>query len=248
MKSIYIASLKDRNKSVDILTLHLEELGHRVTRQAVYPCDVTVRWGVSYKGEKPSLNAKVNHWDKVGALFQFIRNGINAPYPHVDFEDYVNMDKGQIILARNSHHSKGKDIVVCETLERARDLAKVKDFFVKWIPTETEYRMWGFRGRLLGVYEKVFKGPREYQGYMRNHRFGFRFERRDDLRHNEEYKKLVTNALKALDLDFGAVDIILGRDAKLYVLEVNTAPAITGLGMSSGIRLAKQISNWAEAQ
>ena len=36
----------------------------------------------------------------------------------------------------------------------------------------------------------------------------------------------MANTIKALKLDFGAVDIIRAKNGKLYVLEVNTAPGL----------------------
>jgi hypothetical protein len=250
MKSIYIAGGCKGNTAVNILKGHLEAKGHRVTRDAKDPLgwDVTVRWGISYQGNKPALNAGVNQFDKLGAMFQFIRNKIRTPYPHTDFEDYVNLDKGQIVLARNVHHVKGKDIVVCKTLKDVRAAAHNKDFFVAWIPTQTEYRVWVFRDRVFGIYEKVYKGEGEYEGFMRNRRFGFKFDKRDNLRGMNELEAPCVKAVKSLGLDFGAVDLLLGKDGKFYVLENNTMPHVDSPKRSTGIRLANLVSDWAEAQ
>jgi hypothetical protein len=153
-------------------------------------------------------------------------------------------------LAREKHHAKGRDVVVCETGEEAHHQYKLeeKDFFSVFIPTKTEYRVWVFQGKAFTVSEKIFKGEGEYQGYMRNQRFGFKSEKRDDLRKYEPLTVPSINAVKALDLDFGAVDIIEGKDGKFYVLEVNTMPDIDSVKRVSGIRLASRISRWAEQQ
>ncbi len=248
MKALYLAGGGPKNTAVKVLTEHLEGLGHRVTRDAQDPdgWDKTIRWGMSYHGEKPALNAGVNQWNKLGQMFQFVRNKVLCPYPYTDFEDYVNMDKGITVLARNVQHQKGKDIVVCKTLQEVRKAAKTKDFFVKWIPTQTEYRVWVFQNKALSIYEKVFKGEGEYEGFMRNHRFGFRFDTRDELLDNKELIKPAIAAVKAIDLDFGAVDVLLGKDGKYYVLEVNSMPHVDSAKRVSGIRLAREFSRWAE--
>lgn len=250
MKTIYIAGGCKKNTAVNILKEHLEGLGHHIIRDAMDPggWDITLRWGVSYHGNKPAINAHVNQWDKGGALFQFIRNKINAPYPHFDFEDYINMDKGQIVLARNIQHVKGKDIVVCKTLNDVRAQAENKDFFVKWIPTETEYRVWVFQDKAFAIYEKQYKGEGEYKGYMRNHRFGFKFEKADHLLGKKDITIPCIKAVKALNMEFGAVDVLLGKDGKYYVLEVNSMPHIDSNKRSSGIRLANLIHERAEKQ
>jgi glutathione synthase/RimK-type ligase-like ATP-grasp enzyme len=119
--------------------------------------------------------------------------------------------------------------------------------FSVWIPTATEYRVWTICGKAIAIYEKVYKGSGEYDGFMRNRRFGFKFEKKDELRETKAITKPAIEAVKALHMDFGAVDILKGKDGKFYVLEVNSMPHIDNLKRSSGVRLAKAISNWAEA-
>ena len=105
-----------------------------------------------------------------------------------------------------------------------------------------------FKNKAFAVYEKVFKGEGEYQGYARNHRFGFKFVKQDEMREVEDLTKPSIGAVKALGMDFGAVDVILGKDGKYYVLEVNSMPSIENNKKSTGIRLAAAISKWAEGQ
>jgi glutathione synthase/RimK-type ligase-like ATP-grasp enzyme len=49
-----------------------------------------------------------------------------------------------------------------------------------------------------------------------------------------------------LGLDFGAVDVLLGRDGKFYVLECNTAPGVEGEGRQVIQALARKIANWVK--
>jgi|ERR1035437_952168 glutathione synthase/RimK-type ligase-like ATP-grasp enzyme len=246
MKAIYLAGGKKSNIAIKVMTQHLKALEHRVTRTADDPLgwDVTLRWGISYEGNKPSLNGRVNQFDKMEALIKFERCGIKGPKVFTDWR--LLRDEDFPVLSRKVHHTKGKDIIVCKT-KRAASLHP-QDFFTPWIPTETEYRVWVINGRVISISEKQFKGEGEYKGYMRNQRFGFKFGKRDDLRRVEEIETPCIQAVEALDLDWGAVDILLGKDGNYYVLEVNSMPAIENEKRSSGIRLAAHVSKWAERQ
>ena len=248
MKAMYLAGGDSIPPSLSVLASHLSKAGHRVTYDANDPkgWDVTVRWGISFHGNQPAINAAVNKFDKLGAMFQFVKAKVSTPFPHTDFEDAIQEDKGSILLARKIKHTKGKDIIVCKTLPEIRKAASKRDFYVKWIPTQTEYRVWVFQKRILSVSEKIYKGEGEYTGYIRNRRFGFKFVKRDDLRKADYLSKLCINAVKALGMDFGAVDVLAGKDGEHYVLEVNSMPAIDSVKRSSGIRLAAAISKWAE--
>jgi D-alanine-D-alanine ligase-like ATP-grasp enzyme len=52
---------------------------------------------------------------------------------------------------------------------------------------------------------------------------------REDIEEPADLRDVALQAVKALDLHFGAVDIIWNKkDNKCYVLEVNTAPGVEG--------------------
>lgn len=256
MRSIYISGGKANNTAVNIIKGHLEGIGHRVTRDAKDPFgwDVTLRWGVSYHGDKPALNAGVNRFDKYDCFEEFEKCGVPCPKTRTLVEAQNLFRIGWPFptpwLARKRHHVKGKDIIVCKTKEDVLQVLHKGEhhFFSVFIPTQTEYRVWVFQGKVLGIYEKVFKGEGVYEGFMRNRRFGFKFEKKDNLRGMKEIEVPCVKAVKALGMDFGGIDVILGKDGKIYILEVNSMPAIETEKRSSGIRLAHHVSDWAETQ
>lgn len=254
MRTIYLAGGMGSNTAIKVMTHHLVKLGHKVVRDHKDPdgWDVTVRWGKSYGYDKPALNAHVNRFDKYNAFTAMLKADVPVPKTF-DVEDLRLNALGMPAfpwLARKRHHVKGKDIEVVKNYREAEQVrrAGTHDFFSVWIPTRTEYRVWAFQGKALAVYEKVYKGEGEYEGFSRNRRFGFKFEKRDDLRGLKALTKPSVDAVKALDMDFGAVDVLEGKDGKFYVLEVNSMPNIDTIERSSGIRLAQAISNWAEGQ
>jgi glutathione synthase/RimK-type ligase-like ATP-grasp enzyme len=251
MKTIYIRGGKGSNTAIRVVTHHLEKLGHTVTRSKEDPFEVGVSWGCSYNGDKPFLNARVNQYDKLTAFDQFRKAGVACPETfsvergmHHAYPDPLPW------LARKRHHIKGKDIVVCKTQADIRRVFEQgeHDFFSVFIPTATEYRVWVLGEKAFAVYEKTYKGEGEYDGFMRNRRFGFKFEKRDELRGTKVIEGPCIAAVKSLGMDWGAVDILKGKDGKYYVLEINSMPHIDSIERSSGIRLAQHISKWAEKQ
>lgn len=240
---VYIRGGKGSNTAIKVVTHHLHLLGHEVVRSREEKHDVTLCWGCSWR-ESKTLNGRVNRYNKLEHMEIFQRNGIPSP---ITFKDWrLLRDKDFPVLARNIHHSKGLDIIPCKTKQEAAALVNEKDFFTSWIPTDTEYRVWVLRNNAFAVYEKVFKGEGEYEGFSRNHRMGFKFVRMDNLLGTVAITRPCIQAVKAIDLDWGAVDLLKGKDEKYYVLEVNSMPHIDNIQRSSGIRLAAAVSKWSQ--
>lgn len=250
MKTIRILGGKEDNQSIKIVTHHLTMRGHVVTRDMDIPFDVGVSWGCSYQGQKPWLNGGVNRFNKFNCFKEFEKAGVLCPTTFPINEGIHRLDFNGPWLARRIKHSKGKDIKICTSKEeRMRVYNRGKhDFFSIFIPTKTEYRVWVFKDKAFAIQEKVYKGEGEYKGFLRNNRFGFMFEKRDNLRGLNALEVPCILAVGALGMDFGAVDILQGKDEKYYVLEVNSMPQIDSIERSSGKRLAGRISKWAEKQ
>ncbi len=120
-----------------------------------------------------------------------------------------------VIIARTKITSNaGKGIIFCTKA----DLPEAK-LYTKFIEDGVEYRVHVFNGEVID-YQKKFG-----TASIKNHDNGTIFIRTIDgepLKRIEDNEKIAVDAVKALGLDFGAVDIIR-KDKKSFVLEVNTA-------------------------
>jgi predicted ATP-grasp superfamily ATP-dependent carboligase len=108
--------------------------------------------------------------------------------------------------------------------------------YVKYKKKKNEYRVHVFNGQVLFVQEKRRERERERtadESLVRSHANGWVFCR-EGINYNTpeqsmELHEVAINAVSALGLDFGAVDIIYNaREDQHYVLEVNTAPGLQG--------------------
>jgi len=146
-------------------------------------------------------------------------------------------------LARRMTGHGGTDIVpVFERKEVPWRLAAGWDWFSSYVDTSTEYRVWVFRNHVLDTYEKVMKRPGDYKYVGRNFRNGFDFGHTKS--HNDASREAIL-AIKALKLDFGAVDMLRGEDGRIYILEVNTAPGVIRSGAQKTLgKLVEEIVLW----
>lgn len=187
----------------------------------------------------PVLNQNAGKYDKVQAFEKMAALGVSVPKWSLNPDDLTLP-----IFGRRKKHTKGKDIVPLLAKDQTYEFLKrpgVCDFFVQFIPTEVEYRVWVYRRQVLATYKKFFihEAENPTRGFAFNH--GFEFLENPP----RELEEPAAKAVHALELDFGAVDIIKGQDGNLYVLEVNTAPwahtRLRGL-----VRLANKIQRWSE--
>jgi len=239
--------------TMEVLKEHFTNLGVPVVRHKAEEHDVTVCWGTSMQELRgPNLNGKVNKYSKFTHFKKFDKLDVRHPlvFEREKILDFIDDPPPFPWLGRKPYHDNGKDIIPMTSLkEVVRALINREDFdFVSvFVPTEAEYRVWVFGSKVLAVYKKVHKGKR-FTGIERQFDFyrSFLFQNRDDLLNDKRLCKLSTDAVASIDLDFGAVDVLLGEDHKYYVLEVNSMPNIDCLTRVSGIRLTKAIAKWAD--
>lgn len=137
---------------------------------------------------------------------------------------------GYTIVARtvlNGHSGKG--IILCETEKEVYDANA--PLYVLYIPKKQEYRIHVLNGGVVDIQRKARRldiPDDQVDWKIRNHDNGFIYARK-----GVDVPKTVlsnsVNAVEACGLDFGAVDVIYNDKNKLaYVLEINTAPGLTG--------------------
>lgn len=119
-----------------------------------------------------------------------------------------------------------------ELVEKGEGLP-VAPLYVEYVPKKQEYRVHVFQEEAIDIQRKARKkdvADENVNWKVRNLTGGFIYARDfepDDLPKGIE--QMAVRAVKALGLDFGAVDLIYNQNqGQLYVLEVNTAPGLQG--------------------
>ena len=104
--------------------------------------------------------------------------------------------------------------------------------YTQYIKKKYEYRIHVFRSDIIHIQQKRKRLEFELEDpnpYIRNLDNGWIFACNDIVIPTNDVLTQSLKVIPALELDFGAVDIIWNEHQnKAYVLEVNTAPGLTG--------------------
>lgn len=118
---------------------------------------------------------------------------------------------------------------------------ETSEFYTEYIPNTREYRVHVFRDEVIRVQGKYLDYPEQHKNsYIKNYAQGFRF-RAPDRELISSRKEAAIAAVRALGLDFGAVDLLIGEDRKEYVLEVNTAPSCSPLTQAAYVTKFQEV-------
>lgn len=198
-----------------------------------------IRWGsrVELRGYRRVLNSAAaigRASDKLLTLQILEDAGVRIP----NFSE--NPEQLTIpFLGRRRHHARGTDVVLC--LQRGDWRRNARDYYVEYIPTTREYRLHVANGEVFRVQGKYADDRRlaATTPWIRNYGSGYRF-RAPRKRLRQGRLDLAVEAVRALGLDFGAVDLVISNSGEAYVLEVNTAPACSPLTAAGYVAAFKQ--------
>lgn len=185
-----------------------------------------VRWGCSM-GEDAAITLNPKEAvalaaNKLQSLRAMKEAGVNVP--RFDITP-TGFREGSTILGRRTSGYGGRDI---EILDGPHTRAIYSDFFTEYVPCVREMRLHIFRGELIGAQNKRYEGDgNEDSIRIRNHDNGYVFVPLIESRPNASRIEAGVSALKALGLDFGAVDLGITEDGKEVVFEVNSAPGLS---------------------
>ena len=210
-------------------------LNKRTTRKL--PSNLTViNWGCS---EYPNreLNSAVflnkpesvyKASNKLSTLISLRDSGIVPDFTENASEARIMAQRGIVIARTLLRANSGRGIQIIP--KGSEDIPEAP-LYVKYIKKKKEFRVHVFKGEILFVQEKKRRNDipdEEVNWQIRNHSNGFIFAH-NDVEIGDEGLNNAIIACNTLGLDFGAVDVIWNeRENKYYVLEVNTAPGITG--------------------
>ena len=151
-------------------------------------------------------------------------------------QQWVN--EGYTVVVRTLlNASEGKGIILWNRELPLADNVRAP-LYVKYIKKKHEYRVHVAKAypvnpdtgthTILCIQQKLRKrGFENRDNQIRNHDNGWVFAVNDIVQPHTDIKIQSIEALKALALDFGAVDVVWNeRQQKAYVLEVNTAPGL----------------------
>jgi len=151
-----------------------------------------------------------------------------CPTTWFHWED-VPMDKLQEgVIVRRAKHSQGRHLHVVDNLV---DLVHIcnrygeNNYYISEIIDKVaEYRVAVVQGRVVWVAKKTPSNPDDIAWNVAR---GGRF---DNVRWDDWPLKAVRISIEAFNLsglDFGGVDVMVDREGRVYVLEINSAPSLT---------------------
>lgn len=195
-----------------------------------------IRAGAMTEKLKAPINYGVNL--PAGGEFVFNRNASNASDKVLSYRMMAGagvncpqtIDASEVgcytaVLLRKNGLSGGRGIRI---VRRGRGFPGgfTYDFIVPLYDIVEEYRVHVFRKNRITSSVKIreYDDGRPKSAVIRSYSNGYRFYYIGLV--NREVHDIAVNAISALKLDFGAVDVGLLRDGSLMVLEVNSAPGI----------------------
>ena len=253
MPSIYSYNQNSESSKALANALGIKRIRHEGGKLKV---GTIINWGASNINRdieaaiinKPEAIAKASN--KLLAFKAFKDAGVTTPEFTESLQEANKwLADGSVVVARTklSAHSGAGIVIVDPDADPKIDIPDAK-LYTKYIPKAEEYRLHVFRGNVFFVQRKARNKevPDDKVNWkVRNHGNGFIYSNQDvkvfsqGKAHREAIK-----AVEALGLDFGAVDIVYNRNKDThYVLEVNTAPGLTGSTLEAYARDFKGLKN-----
>lgn len=203
--------------------------------------DVVINWGMSkmghpgFEGQHRILNhpdAVAKAADKLKSFLAFAEAGVPVPKFTTNRDEarqWVN--DGATVVSRavlNGHSGQGIEIIGPQDFG-IKEMPRVP-LYTNYIKKTEEFRAHVFGENVFFVQRKARKidvPDDEVNWQVRNHANGFIYAHQG-VEIPDDVKEICVNAVKALGLDFGAVDLIKTKLGKWYVLEANTACGLEG--------------------
>jgi glutathione synthase/RimK-type ligase-like ATP-grasp enzyme len=193
--------------------------------------DTILRWGCTSPVTAPPNTVILNKNANISLVnnkqsFRFIlKEQIPEIIPKTWF-NYIDPEITYPCILRPSTHAQGKHLYYCENyIDLTNAVTKVNQYYIsEYIPKVAEYRVCFIQGLVAWVANKIPKDP---QAIAWNVAQGGKFE-------NVAWKKwpinVIETAYKAYKLSglyIGGVDVMVDKDGRSYVLEINSAPSHT---------------------
>ena len=189
--------------------------------------DIIVNWGnpkqVHLKATYLNPLAAVKTASNKLSTFRALK-AANVKVPVFDTDCSFAEDTDQVMARTTLYGHSGQGIVIGTPSELPQ-----APLYVEMIATVYEYRAIVVDGKVVDFKQKLKK--RDFEGDRSEHVWncdnGYVFAR-NDIRHPDDADYQAINAMSAIGLQYGAVDLIEDEAGTVYVLEINTAFGLTG--------------------
>lgn len=217
----------------------------------VLKTDVLINWGCSKIERQIEFQRIINKPEAVAKAankletFKTLQDSGTTP-EFTESREEANrwLGGGVTVVARTilNGHSGAGIVIVDPDKDKEAPVAKL---YTRYVPKSEEYRVHVFQGKVIHSQRKARNKdvPDDKVNWqVRNHSNGFIFAHVGVVVPPEGVKAAV-EAVNALGLDFGAVDLIFNRmKNKYYVLEVNTACGLEGTTLERYVRAFKELT------
>lgn len=215
--------------------------------------DWFINWGASHidrkiKGvavNRPECVAVAS--DKLKSFLAFKEKKVPIPEFTQDKEEANKwLEDGKRVVARTKLNAHSGEGIVISDPDNGVPLANAK-LYTLYIPKAEEYRLHVMNGSVFFIQRKARNKDIEddkVNWLVRNHQNGFIYANQDvKMASSDKAAKAAIMAVQALELDFGAVDLVYNRSKdKYYVLEVNTAPGLTGSTLDAYVNAFEELA------
>ncbi len=199
---------------------------------------VVINWGSSTVPDEVRKCRIINPPEVVSLcsdklkFFNKVSDELLPPWT-TDFNTAVEwVAAGHVVCARtilNGHSAAG--LIIMEKDDPSTFVRA--PLYTRYIPKKDEYRIHVVGNSVIDVQRKALKAEKANSGEeinwkVRNLDNGFIYQR-ENINVPDAVKDVATRAVKEVGLTFGAVDVVVNtKDQRPYVLEINSAPGITG--------------------
>lgn len=191
---------------------------------------VVANWGRRKANSLLNRDTSLSN-NKLEMRIAFHKSGVKVPL-YLTFKqvrDSLVDNEGKTFVARSTYHTQGKGLYIIKTTE---DLYKAltnrerpATMIMEWVDKTDEYRVHVFNGKVIRISRKGYEDGVIIGGYTTM--------KPDPQMPREELREQAKLAIKATNLDFGAVDIMVRHGDNwsiddLWVTEVNSSPGLGG--------------------
>ena len=242
MRNVRILPYKAGSQSAGRLSAALGTVRISLSNSIISDCSpkTIINWGNSgYRlppqglGEQHTiinpLSCVATAANKLSAFEVMHSQGVRVPDFTTEYEEALEwLEHGKVVVRNTLTGHSGEGIDIADDPD---DMVSDAPLYVKYIKKQDEYRVHIMNGEVIDIQRKARSSDvddEDVNWQVRNHSNGFIYMR-NNIDPNPDVIDQARLALTALNLDFGAVDVIWNeaREAA-YVLEVNTACGLTG--------------------